>query len=71
MCKLCAVSNFDREQCKDNEAMWKEMCRTKISFMAFATNDLALFYKNELGFYQAFHSNNPHRCGSSIRFCLP
>jgi TolA-binding protein len=49
------------EKLRDATDMWKELCRSKISFTAFAVNDLALFYKNENGMYQAFHQNNPHR----------
>jgi len=37
------------------------MCQRRISFTDFAIRDLALFFKNETGFYQAFHQNAPHR----------
>jgi len=48
-------------QLRDDIEMWREMCQRRISFTDFAIRDLALFFKNENGFYQAFNQNAPHR----------
>eukprot|EP00456_Euglypha_rotunda_P039047 TRINITY_DN3000_c0_g1_i3.p1 TRINITY_DN3000_c0_g1~~TRINITY_DN3000_c0_g1_i3.p1 ORF type:complete len:176 (-),score=17.44 TRINITY_DN3000_c0_g1_i3:154-612(-) len=48
-------------QAKDAEETWKIETHNRIAYTSFQINDLALFVKNEKGYYEAFNIGAPHR----------